>query len=112
MNEVMEFYIDLCKKMYILPHIDQEKQEKYINTSFNFSKDFLDKFAENIAMMLVGIIPGINLMVPFMMVDICKDEYKAEIDSIVNLLRYQCGENKRRTNQYLKRLYGEFSKNI
>ena len=94
-NEALYYYMALCN-MFFLDCCQDDYAYKKDIPHFEFSMDFEDKLAEDIAMIVVSFVPIINLLVPQLMTEIKRDEYKQELlsrqDKLIEICDRMCDE--------------------
>lgn len=100
-SEACDFYIKIYNRFF-----DGSEENKISHFSDNldllsYSMDKMDITNEQLGAMLLMSLPVINVMIPFMMADIKKDEYKEEIEKIIGNMKDKAYEDEKLLHDYL-----------
>lgn len=104
-NESIDFYLQICNMFYLYMPDKSGRIKDKIVSEINYSMDFSDKFAENIAFMIVSCIPIVNCLMPKLVTEMKQEEYKEYIDNasrdLIKKSNNMCDE----LSEYLRNLY-------
>ena len=104
LKEAVNYYVAVCGTFYPLvgnKNVDYRMQKV---RKINFSMDFSDKLAEILATIVMGLIPLVNLVVPWAAAELKQDEFKSSLDSVSEELINSVNEICKEMYNYLCKL--------
>ncbi|MCQ2517403.1 MAG: GTPase domain-containing protein [Lachnospiraceae bacterium] len=106
-NEAIDFYVELYNRF--LPENTGDRSASIYKSEkgLEFGMDSKDKFNENMTVLLMEMIPLVNVVVPFMLVGIKRDEYKAEINSCFRKREKALKNDEKALREYLMQWVSE-----
>lgn len=104
MNESIDYYLAVCNTLFLCAFGEGNKYKSKAFAKINYSMDFTEKLAENIASAIVSLIPLVNLLVPKLLVEMKQDEYKEQLDNTRSNLIKQCDGMCDNLSDYLRNL--------
>lgn len=103
-NESVSYYVEICNTFYLYLFQKGCGYKDRVIPKINYSMDFTDKLAENIAFTVLSCIPLVNLLVPKAMKEIKRDEYKEHLDTAHEKSIEQCDKMYEDLSEYLRGL--------
>lgn len=106
-KEAVEFYLKIYSRFFADASGQSGSNFTEVEEMIKYSMEKVEILNEQFGFAFLMVMPGINLLLPFMIADIKRDEYKEEIDKYIDAMKAKVYLDEKSLREYLEKMHME-----